>query len=330
MSRPGFWENSEAAGKVVVEQKRANAVVQTIGQLDALIADGQVLLELGQEDETAVRSDLEEQVKKTDAALEKAEFQVMLGGEHDQRNAFVTIQAGAGGVDAADWAEMLMRMYGKWADRIGLKVDVLEINPAEEAGIRSAVLHVIGDYAYGYLKAEQGVHRLVRISPFDGNARRQTSFSSLEVVPEFDDDAPIDIKPEELKIDTFRSGGAGGQHVNKTESAVRITHLPSGIVVACQNERSQHKNKSFAMKQLISKLYQLREAQREEELKKFYGDRGSISWGNQIRSYVLQPYQMVKDLRTGVETSSIHDVLDGHINEFIEAYLKGLKRKKGG
>ena len=330
MSRPGFWDNPEGAAKVVEEQKRAKAVVQTITQLDALVADGNVLLELGQEDENAVKADLDEQVRKTEAALEKAEFQVMLGGEHDHRNAFVTIQAGAGGVDAADWAEMLVRMYSKWCDRMGFRIDVLEVNPAEEAGIRSAVLHVMGDYAYGYLKAEQGVHRLVRISPFDGNARRQTSFSSLEVVPEFDDDAPIEIKPEELKIDTFRSGGAGGQHVNKTESAVRITHLASGIVVSCQNERSQHKNKAFAMKQLISKLYQLREAQREEELKKFYGDRGSISWGNQIRSYVLQPYQMVKDLRTGVETSSIQNVLDGHLNEFIEAYLKGLKRKKGG
>jgi peptide chain release factor 2 len=299
-------------------------------EVDRLASDVEVLLELGEEDEQGVEADLEAVLARIEERLERIEFQVMLGGEHDHRNAFLDIQAGAGGVDACDWAEMLLRMYAKWCERMGFAVEQLDVQPAEEAGIKNVSVRVQGPYAYGYLKAEQGVHRLVRISPFDGNARRQTSFAAVEVVPEFDDDAPIEIKPDELRVDTFRSGGAGGQHVNKTESAVRLTHLPTGIVVSCQNERSQHKNKAFAMKQLASKLYQLREAQREEELRKFYGDRGAIAWGNQIRSYVLQPYQMVKDLRTGVETSGVQAVLDGRISEFMEGYLKGLKRKKGG
>jgi peptide chain release factor 2 len=249
----------------------------------------------------------------------------MLGGEHDQKNAIVTVTPGAGGVDASDWAEMLLRMYTRWADDHGFDVEEQDFQRAEEAGIRSATFLVKGAYAYGNLRAEQGVHRLVRISPFDGQARRQTSFASIEVIPELDDDIEIEIEDKDIRIDTFRASGAGGQHVNKTDSAVRITHLLTGVVVSCQNERSQHKNKAQAMKTLRSKLYQLEEAKRKEELAKFYGERGTISWGNQIRSYVLQPYQMVKDLRTGVETSNVQDVLDGEIGSFIEAYLKGVK-----
>ena len=221
---------------------------------------------------------------------------------------------------------MLLRMYLRWAEGEGYDIEEQDLQRAEEAGIRSATFRIAGAYAYGKLKAEQGVHRLVRISPFDGDARRQTSFASVEVVPELDDDIEIDIQDKELRVDTFRASGAGGQHVNKTDSAIRITHLPTGLVVSCQKERSQHKNRATAMKTLKSKLYQLELAKREEELAKFYGDRGSISWGNQIRSYVMQPYQMVKDLRTGVETSDVSSVLDGDVTPFIEGYLKGKKR----
>ena len=245
----------------------------------------------------------------------------MLGGEHDARNAIVTLQSGAGGIDASDWAEMLFRMYTKWAQRSQYDVELQDWQDAEEAGIRTATFAVRAPYAYGRLRAEQGVHRLVRISPFDGQARRQTSFASVEVVPEMEDDIKVEIDPKDLRVDTYRSSGAGGQHVNKTDSAVRITHLPTGVVVQCQNERSQHKNRAAAMKTLQSKLYQLEEAKRDAELAKFM-DGGSISWGNQIRSYVLQPYQMVKDLRTNVETSNVDGVLDGAIEPFIEAYLK--------
>ena len=232
----------------------------------------------------------------------------------------------AGGIDASDWAEMMLKMYVKWAHDQDFDVEEFDLQSAEEAGIRNATFAVKGPYAYGRLKAEQGVHRLVRISPFDGNARRQTSFASVEVVPELDDAIEVEIVDKDLRIDTYRASGAGGQHVNKTDSAVRITHLPTGIVVQCQNQRSQHKNKAQAMKTLRGKLYQVMEAKRQEELASFYGDRGAISWGNQIRSYVLQPYQMVKDLRTGVETSNVQAVLDGDLDEFIEAYLRGEER----
>ncbi|MHC4079338.1 MAG: peptide chain release factor 2, partial [Planctomycetota bacterium] len=229
------------------------------------------------------------------------------------------------GIDASDWAEMLLKMYIRWAEDHGFQVVQEDFQMAEEAGIRNATIRVVGAHAYGRLKAEQGVHRLVRISPFDQNARRQTSFASVEVVPELDDNIAIEIVDKDLRIDTYRASGAGGQHVNKTDSAVRMTHLPTGLVVSCQNERSQHKNKAQAMRTLRSKLHQLEEAKREEHLAQFYGERGSISWGNQIRSYVLQPYQMVKDLRTGVETSNVNAVLGGDIDQFIEAYLKGVK-----
>jgi peptide chain release factor 2 len=248
----------------------------------------------------------------------------MLGGEHDHRNAVLNIQAGAGGVDACDWAEMLLRMYTRWCERHDFKKELAEYMSAEEAGIKSASL-MKGPYAYGYLKAEQGVHRLVRISPFDAQSRRQTSFASVEVVPEFDDDVQIEVLDKDLRIDTYRASGAGGQHVNKTDSAVRMTHLPTGVVVSCQMERSQHKNRATAMKMLKAKLYQLEIAKREADLQQFYGDRGDIAWGNQIRSYVLQPYQMVKDLRTNHEMGNTQAVLDGDIDGFIEAYLKQRK-----
>ncbi|MEM7203742.1 MAG: peptide chain release factor 2 [Planctomycetota bacterium] len=326
MTQPGFWDNQEQAQGAVALKKQCTAVVEPIETVDKLLEDGDVLLEMAAEDPKAVAGDLVSSRADMERILDRLEFQLMLGGEHDNTNAIVTLQAGAGGVDASDWAEMMLRMYTKWANDEGFDVEAQDFQSAEEAGIRSATIAVRGPYAYGHMKAEQGVHRLVRISPFDGNARRQTSFASVEVVPELDDDIEVEILDKELRIDTYRSSGAGGQHVNKTDSAVRITHLPTGIVVSCQNQRSQHKNKAQAMKTLRSKLYQLEEAKRRDELAKFYGDRGSISWGNQIRSYVLQPYQMVKDLRTGVETSNVDSVLDGELNPFIEGYLKAQRQ----
>ncbi|MGE3173658.1 MAG: peptide chain release factor 2 [Planctomycetota bacterium] len=322
MTQPGFWDEPEAAQRLMQQKKLCLQVVDPIDEMQKLLDDAHVLIELGEEDPAAVEQDLDDIDAKIRAQLDRLEFQMMLGGEHDSRNAIVTLQPGAGGVDASDWAEMLLRMYIKWAEDHDYEVEEMDFQKAEEAGIKNATIRISGPFAYGRMKAEQGVHRLVRISPFDGQARRQTSFASVEVVPEFDDDVKVDIQDKDLRVDTYRASGAGGQHVNKTESAIRITHLPTGIVVTCQNERSQHKNRESAMRALKGKLYQLELAKREAELAKFYGDRGSISWGNQIRSYVLQPYQMCKDLRTELETSDVAGVLDGDLDPFIEAYLK--------
>jgi peptide chain release factor 2 len=325
MSQPGFWDNQDAARELMDQKKKAGAVVEPLDQLRRHLDDAEGWLELGEEDPDSVEEDLANLVKQVDHILNKVEFQLMLGGEHDDKNAILTIQSGAGGVDASDWAQMLLRMYVRWAEDAGFGVEEQDMQKAEEAGIRSATITIRGPFCYGNLKAEQGVHRLVRISPFDGRARRQTSFASVEVVPEMDDIEDVEIPKDDLRVDTFRASGAGGQHVNKTDSAVRLTHLPTGLVVSCQNERSQHKNRAQAMKTLRSKLFQLEEAKREAELAKFYGDRASISWGNQIRSYVVHPYQMVKDLRTGVETSNVKGVLDGDLDGFIEGYLKGKR-----
>jgi len=322
MTQPGFWEQPERAQTVVQKKKICYQVVEPIERLQRLVEDGRVMVELGEEDPSAVQDDLVHIEGQITGVLDQLEFQLMLGGEHDVSNAIVTLQSGAGGVDASDWAEMMLRMYIKWAAKHDYEVEETDFQAAEEAGIKNATIMVKGPYAYGRLKAEQGVHRLVRISPFDGQGRRQTSFASVEVVPELDDAEAVEIRKEDLKVDTYRSSGAGGQHVNKTESAIRITHIPSGIIVACQAERSQHKNRESAMRTIRSKLYQLELAKREAELAKFYGDRGSISWGNQIRSYVLQPYQMCKDMRTDIETSDVQGVLDGELDPFIEGYLK--------
>lgn len=245
-----------------------------------------------------------------------------LSGEHDKANAIVSLHAGAGGTEACDWTEMLLRMYRRWAENRGYETQILDILPGEEAGIKSVIFMVRGDYSYGYLKSEIGVHRLVRISPFDANKRRHTSFASCDVIPEIEDDIKIDLKESDLRIDTFRAGGHGGQHVNKTDSAVRLTHLPTGIVVACQVERSQHKNKALAMKLLKAKLYELEQEKKRAALEKHYDDKGDIAWGNQIRSYVFMPYQLVKDLRTGTELGDVHAVMDGKIDPFIQDYLR--------
>jgi peptide chain release factor 2 len=245
----------------------------------------------------------------------------MLGGEHDSANAIVEINSGAGGTESCDWANMLLRMYLRYCERFGFQTELIQVQPGEEAGIKSATFTAAGAYAHGYLRAERGVHRLVRISPFDSNKRRHTSFASVMVLPELDDAIKVEIDEEDLRVDTYRSSGAGGQHVNKTDSAVRLTHLPTGIVVACQNERSQHKNKSTAMKILKARIYELESRKRDEEQAVLAGEKKKIEWGSQIRSYVLQPYQMVKDVRTGHETGNVNAVLDGELQPFIEAYL---------
>ncbi len=279
----------------------------------------------GKEDSEAAR----EAAAALDSAreeLKQREFELMLGGEFDRLGAIVSIHPGAGGMEAQDWAEMLLRLYLRWAERRGFKTELADLQPGEGAGIKNATFEVEGEFAYGYLRAEAGIHRLVRISPYDANARRHTSFASVFVFPAIDDKIEVIINPVDLRIDTYRASGAGGQHVNKTDSAVRMTHIPSGIVVTCQNERSQHKNRAMAMKILRARLFELEERKKREELEKFSKDKKEIAWGSQIRSYVLQPYRIVKDHRTGVEIGNTDAVLDGAIDPFIEAYLMGVRK----
>jgi len=326
MARPDFWADKESQAAAVAELKRATAVVSPLEEIRKRLADARDYLELGrgawsEEIETHVR----ECVEPAERLLAEVDFRTMMGGDHDHRNAILSIHAGAGGVESCDWARMLLRMYTRWLEEKGFKLESLDSVAEPEGGIRSATLQVNGAYAFGYLQAEAGVHRLVRISPFDANSRRHTSFASVDVAPEMDE-IEVEIDEKDLKTDTYRSQGAGGQHVNVTDSAVRITHLPSGIVVTCQNERSQHKNRASAMKVLRGRLYRLEQAKREEELRYLYGEKGEIAWGRQIRSYVLQPYQLVKDHRTEEETGNAEGVLEGKIDRFIEAYLRRRAR----
>jgi peptide chain release factor 2 len=311
------------------EQDQLREQVEAWKRLRDRLEEARLFLQMA-EDEGVEDS---EAARETAAALEAArgeverqELRVMLGGEYDRLGAIVSIHPGAGGMEAQDWAEMLLRLYLRWAERHGYKVDVADLQPGEGAGIKSATFTVEGDYAYGYLKAEAGIHRLVRISPYDANARRHTSFASVFVFPAIDDKVEVVINPADLRVDTFRASGAGGQHVNKTDSAVRMTHLPTGIVVSCQNERSQHKNRAMAMKILRARLFELEERKKREQLEQFSKDKKDIAWGSQIRSYVLQPYRMVKDHRTGVEIGNTDAVLDGDIDRFIEAFLMGVRR----
>jgi len=280
----------------------------------------EVLLELGQEGET-IEADLSKNLAEFSAILDEAELTTLFSEKDDGRNAILTIHPGAGGTESQDWAQMLFRMYLRFAERRGFKSEVLDITPGEEAGLKSATVRFEGEYAYGVLGQESGVHRLVRISPFDANSRRHTSFAAVFVYPEVDDDIEIDINPDDLRIDTYRASGHGGQHINVTDSAVRITHNPTGIVVQCQNERSQHKNKASAMKVLMSRLYEMEKLKQNEQLQKLEDAKSDIAWGNQIRSYVLHPYRMIKDLRTNVETGNVDKVLDGELDDFIKACL---------
>lgn len=285
------------------------------------------LIELCTEtDDEELRTELLNEMKDFKKQLEKMKLQTLLSGKYDGRNAILTLHAGAGGTEAQDWVSMLLRMYTRWAEDKGYKVSILDMLLGDEAGIKSAAILVEGPNAYGYLKSEKGVHRLVRISPFDAAGRRHTSFASVDVMPEIDDDIEIDIKPEDLKIDTFRSGGAGGQHVNKTESAVRITHIPTGTVVSCQNERSQQSNRNTAMKILRAKLFDIYQEEQQKELDKIRGSQKEIAWGSQIRSYIFHPYSLVKDHRTDVEVGNVQAVMDGELDEFINAYLKSIAR----
>ena len=322
MLEPGFWDKPSSK-ELLRERAILTRQKETIEELSERYEELSLLLEMAQEeDDSSTVKEVKTELNKLEKDIRKAELQRLLSGPHDVNNAIVTIHPGAGGTEAQDWADMLLRMYLRWCERHGFKVQMLDLMPGEEAGIKSATFMVQGEFAYGHLKTEAGVHRLVRISPFDASGRRHTSFASLFVAPEIDETIEIEIDDKDLRIDTYRASGAGGQHVNKTSSAVRITHIPTGIVVQCQNERSQHKNKAIAMKILKARLYQLEKAKREEEKQKLHDQKKEIGFGSQIRSYVLHPYQMVKDHRTGVETGNVNDVLDGNLDEFIETYLQ--------
>ena len=328
---PGFWSDQTRTAANISATKAAKAVLAPFQQIEALLGDAGVLLELAEtEDEVgqqAAANEIEQMLSDCENSFRALEMQSLLGGPMDSKNAYLSLHAGAGGTESCDWADMLYRMYRRYAERNGFTVDVLDMQPGEEAGIKSVAFQVSGDYAYGNLKGERGVHRLVRISPFDSAARRHTSFVALDVTAEIDDDVEVEIEEKDLRIDTYRSSGKGGQHVNTTDSAVRIVHLPSGIITQCQAERSQHKNRDKAMKMLRAKVYEYELDKKKQAAEQFYGAKGEIAWGHQIRSYVLQPYTMVKDHRTDAQNGNTQSVLDGNIGDFIEAYLK-MKQKE--
>ena len=327
MSEASFWDDQAAAQTVITEANRLKNIVNPCsafrGEVDDLKAMLELVDEIGENpDGESYQQEIIDTLGRLQPKLDQLELASFLSGTHDSCNALLTVNSGAGGTESCDWADMLLRMYTRWAEQAGFKTEVLDIQPGEETGVSSATIRIEGANAFGYAKAERGVHRLVRISPFDSNARRHTSFSSVDVIAEIEDDIGIEIDEADIRTDVYRASGKGGQHVNRTESAVRLTHLSSGIVVTCQNERSQIKNKATAMRTLKSRLYEKLEDEKRSEMEKFYGEKGDIAWGNQIRSYVFQPYQMVKDLRTGVETGNVQAVMDGALDPFVHAWLR--------
>lgn len=322
MQQENFWDDSDNAAKVLQQSKRLKEKIDRVEGLKKAYEDLHILILLCEEEEdSSLIEEIEAEFMSLKKDISKFTIETLLTGKYDKSNAIFTIHAGAGGTEAQDWADMLLRMYTRWAEGKEYTVSILDMLKDTEAGIKSATLLVEGENAYGYLKSEKGVHRLVRISPFDTAGKRHTSFASVDVMPELDDSVEIDINPDDLRIDTYRSGGAGGQHVNKTDSAVRITHIPTGVVVQCQNERSQHSNKEMAMKMLYAKLLELKEQEQKDSIEDLKGEYREIAWGSQIRSYVFHPYSMVKDHRTGEEMGNVHAVMDGDLDNFINAYL---------
>ena len=323
MQAPDFWDDPEKSNQKMRESKSLKDTVDTMNALSQQYDDIMTLIEMGYEDnDPAIIPDIEEELREFKQTFENIRISTLLSGEYDKNNAILKLNAGAGGTESCDWCGMLYRMYTRWAERKGFTIDVIDYLDGDEAGIKSVTFQVNGENAYGYLKSEKGVHRLVRISPFNAQGKRQTSFVSLDVMPDIEEDLDVEIRDEDIRIDTYRSSGAGGQHINKTSSAIRITHFPTGIVVTCQNERSQFQNKDKAMQMLKAKLYMLRQEENAEKLSGIRGDVKEIGWGSQIRSYVLQPYTMVKDHRTEEESGNVNAVLDGELDPFINAYLR--------